>query len=213
LGKVSILFALLGAKTTLVDYSQRQIKAAVFLQNFFGGQPITLNADIFKLSTEHLEKFHVSMSFGTAEHFFGYERQMVFNAHYNVLVTKGLAIIHVPNKFGVVYKFGSGVRKFLGRSICTIEEKAFTRKELIERMSNAGFQDIMVFGGETLSHDVKNFIFNYDRFFNKSRQSRITEKSKIKRILIQQLRQNSQRITVLNNYFSYPLVAIGKKAS
>ncbi len=213
LGKVSLLFSILGARATLVDYSQKQIRAAICLHDYLGMQPIAVNKDLLRLPRTFHRKFDVAMSFGTVEHFFGHERQMVFNAHLNVLKTHGIAVVYVPNKFGIIYQFARGVRKFLGRSICAIEEKAFTRKELIERMFAAGFQDIMVFGGETLSHDVKHFIINYNRLFKKNPERNIAEKSKIIRSLSRRLKQNNQKIKLLNNYFSYPLVAVGKKVS
>jgi len=213
LGKVSLLFSLLGAKTALVDFSQKQIRAANYLHHYFGMQPKIIKADLLRLPREFFGKFDVAMSFGTAEHFFEQERQMAFNAHFNVLKTNGMAIIHVPNKFGIIYKFARCLRKLLGLSICNIAEKAFTRKELIGRMSEAGFQDIIVCGGDTLLHDFNRFFFNFIRFLGKNRDHRTVEKRKIINLLIQLLRKNNQKIGIMNNYFSYPLVAIGKKLS
>ena len=83
---------------------------------------------------------------------------MAIKAYFNVLKTKEVAIIYVMSKFGIIFQFVRCIKKLLGLSISIEVEKSFTRKKLIERMSEAGFQDIMVFGGETLLHDVKHLI-------------------------------------------------------
>ena len=84
-GKVSLLYALQGAKITLVDYSSKQLERAKYIAESFNVQPIIKYADILQLPASFFGQYDISMSFGTAEHFFGKDRQSIFDVHFNVL--------------------------------------------------------------------------------------------------------------------------------
>lgn len=74
-GKISILFSLIGANTTLLDYSENQIRAAKYVHSNFETGSKIIQGNLLQLSSDLVGQYDVSMSFGTAEHFFGDERQ------------------------------------------------------------------------------------------------------------------------------------------
>ena len=52
LGKVSLLFSLLGAKTTLVDYNEKQLSAARIVHEHFRLNPRIIKGNILNLPEE-----------------------------------------------------------------------------------------------------------------------------------------------------------------
>lgn len=69
-GKVSLLLSCMGAKITLLDYNEAQLQRAQYVADQFGSNPTLLQGDILSLPKELENRFDVSLSFGTAEHFF-----------------------------------------------------------------------------------------------------------------------------------------------
>jgi hypothetical protein len=151
------------------------------------------------------------MSFGTVEHFFGQDRQSVFDVHRSLLRKGGLTIIWVPNRYGVFFHLGVFLRKLFRRQISRIPEKSFTRKELYERAKATGFTELRVSGGESLTNDFNNFILNSRRLLHLSQtQKAFTDAQTAKTELLQGMLRNSSPIRPWNNFLSYPLVLFGR---
>lgn len=89
MGLNSLALALLGAKITLVDYSEIALKNAAALFQHYGLHPTLINSNIFELDESFRSKFDVCVSFGLAEHFVGEQREKVFRVHYDLLVRGG----------------------------------------------------------------------------------------------------------------------------
>ena len=213
LGKVSLLFSLLGAKTTLVDYSEKQLSAARFVHEHFRFNPRIIKGNILNLPEEIRGQYDVAMSFGTAEHFWNADRQVVFNSHAEVLREGGLVIMWVPNRWGFLFHSGRFVRRLLGRSVGLVDETPFTRKELLSRSKKAGITETQIYGGDRLVNDFNNFIINIPKIFGVSNQYKLpTDVDFAKKILIECMKTNSTKIKFLNDRFSYPLVLTGYRS-
>lgn len=90
MGLNSLSLALLGAKITLVDYSEIALKNAAVLFQHYGLHPTLINSNIFELDESFRSKFDVCMSFGLAEHFVGEQRENVFRVHYDLVKGGGV---------------------------------------------------------------------------------------------------------------------------
>ena len=210
LGKVSILFSLLGAEPSLLDYSEKQITAAKYVHDQFEVNSAITEGNLLELPEELWGQYDVSMSFGTAEHFWGDDRQRVFYSHAKVLKPGGLTIIWIPNKYGFLFHFGRTARKLLRRPVSPVDEDSFTRKELLYRAKNAGFIDVQIKGGELMRNDFFNHIINLPRVFGL--QSMAFQGADAARdTLKHSMARNTRDIKPWNDFFTYPLVFIGKR--
>ncbi|MFC1581177.1 class I SAM-dependent methyltransferase, partial [Thermodesulfobacteriota bacterium] len=212
LGKMSVLFSLLGAKTTLVDYSPKQLKRAEYVAKKFQINSVFILKNILQLPKSFSGAYDVSMSFGTAEHFFGVERQKVFHVHSEVLRKGGLCIIWVPNRYGFFYHFGVLARKTFKRAVSKIDEIPFTRKDLRRRAERLRLKEIKIIGGEMLKNDFLNHIFNPYRLpFLRKRNKVFTTSQCAKNALMRKMFSNNSPVLPWNNHFSYPLILIGRR--
>lgn len=212
LGKVSLLFSLLGARTTLLDYSERALGAAKFVHQQFDAHPDIINANLLHLPEKLCGRYDVAISSGTAEHFWNADRPCVFHSHANVLRPGGLAILWVPNRYGFLFHLGRSVRILLRRPICPVRETSFTRKELYRRARDAGLTDIRIRGGTLLRNDFCQFIVDLRRLFGRRREyEKLLDADRPGEMLRTSMETNSTKIGVLGNLFSYPLVLIGRR--
>jgi SAM-dependent methyltransferase len=211
-GKVSLLCSFLGAKTTLIDYSPKQLKRANYIAEKFKVAPLIKEEDLLQLPKSHWGKYDISMSYGTAEHFFGKDRQKIFKMHFNVLRKGGLSIIWVPNRYGVLFHFGVLVRKFFHRPICSVDEVSFTRKELFKRAKRSGFKNIEIVGGESLKNDFSHFLFDFSRLLNsKKDQNSFHNADDAKSKLLNYMALNNASLKPWNNLLSYALILFGRR--
>lgn len=212
LGKVSLLFSLLGAKTCLLDYDEKALSAAKFVHQQFGANPDIINANLLDMPEQLCGRYDVAISSGTAEHFWNADRQRVFQSHVNALRPGGLAIIWVPNRYGLLFHLGRSVRILARRPVCPVRETSFTRGELYRRARDAGFTDIRIRGGELLRNDFCRFIMDPRRLFGLRREyEKLFDSDRPGEVLRAGMETNSARIGVLGNLFSYPLVLIGRR--
>jgi len=211
-GKVSLLFSLLGARTTLVDYSSKQLERARRVAEKFEVEPIIINDDILNLPHHHRERYDVSMSFGTAEHFFDDSRQQVFDAHFRLLRKGGLSIIWVPNRYGILFRLGVFFRNVFQRPICSIDEIPFTRKELFFNAETAGYNGIVIASGSSLKNDFFNFIIDIPRLLKMpNSQKKFVEAQQAKAELFERISNHHTAINAIAYFFSYSLVLIGQR--
>lgn len=130
----SLLFALEGAKATVLDYSQKALDSSKRTFRLFKVKGSFVRADALDLpkkSSKLLRGNDVSMSFGTAEHFKGDKRLAFVKAHLDSIREGGLAIIQVPNKWNIPYRAWKFMSQAAGRWQFG-EEYPFSRAEFRE---------------------------------------------------------------------------------
>ena len=211
-GKVSLLFALRGARTTLVDYSDKQLRDARYIAEAFEVEPDFRLGNLLELPADAFGRYDISMSFGTAEHFFGEDRQAIFDVHARVLRPGGLTFMWVPNRWGLLFHLGVKVRQQLGRETCHVDEVPFSRKELAERASRAGLSDVRIVGADYLRNDFNHFIVDLPKLLRMSdRATNFEGAGRARAKLLSTMEKNQGRPGSLANLFSYPLLMIGKR--
>ena len=210
-GKMSLVFSLLGSQTSLLDYNKEQLHCAGALHRFFGLNPELIHGDILNVDGTMTDVFDISMSFGTAEHFWGDERQAVINAHVAVLRKGGLALIWVPNRFGILFHVGRRVRIILRRQRVTVDETPFTRSELYDRATQAGLKNIRIIGAEQLQYDFHHFIFKLPYLSRRTYAPVELQPDTVKQDLVHMAMSNNAKVRFAGNYFSYPLLLMGYK--
>ncbi len=193
-GNYSLLFALEGAKVTVLDYSPKAIESS---KRFFKKNKMKANfiqMDALNLDKRLLSKFNVSMSFGTAEHFSGEKRIKFIKSHFDILKKDGITFISVPNKWDFRYR----VWKFLSESFNRWkfgEEYPFSIRE---------FKKIGKEIGKKFEF-IGAYLFNTPFLF-------LLRIKKLFRIEYYNTKNIKQQIgTVFDKYFSQFIVAVGKK--
>jgi len=194
-GMYSLILASEGVNVTVLDYSKKAIEASKLL---FKRNDLNANfvlQDAFNINKELTSKFDISMSFGTAEHFFGKRRKEFIKTHFDVLNTNGITFISVPNKWNMLYR----VHKFLSESLGRWsfgEEYPFSQIE---------FRRI----GKTIKHNfnfIGHSIFS-DPFLIYSRIKKILRiKKDYKKLEIKK-----QTGTFLDKYFARFITAVAVK--
>ena len=111
-GTYALLFALKGAKVTVLDYSKKAIESSKLLFKRHNCNAKFINSDALNLNKKLFSKFDVAMSFGTAEHFIGKNRFKFICAHFNAVKQGGTVLISTPNKWNPIYSLW----KFLSQS-------------------------------------------------------------------------------------------------
>lgn len=212
-GKGSLLFSLQGAKTTLVDNSPAQLERAKTIAERFTAEPVLVEENLLHLPTSFKARFDVSLSFGTAEHFFGPDRQRVFDVHRSVLRNGGLAFVWVPNRYGALVHASVALRKLMARQVSEIPEKSFTRTELYRYARRSGFHEAKVIGGESLAHDFNAFVVDLPRLLRwPAHRKTFTDANTAREELLRRLLQNRASIRPWNNFLSYPLILAARNA-
>lgn len=198
LGTYSVLMAQKKAYVTVLDYSEKALSRA---SEFFGnnGVPVELvYADALHLPPTELNKYDISMSFGTAEHFTGEDRRRIIKAHFDVLKKEGVTFISVPNRFNPPYRLYKFVCEMTGRWPVA-EEYPFSRNELRELANIANPSEFGFLGGSFLSS------FRY-----------ILSTPGIRKFFKRHLKKREylikdEKATFLDPYFSYSLVLYARK--
>jgi 2-polyprenyl-3-methyl-5-hydroxy-6-metoxy-1,4-benzoquinol methylase len=150
LGTYSALMAKKGADVAVLDYSEKALSRA---SEFFATNGVSAQlvfADALNLPPTELNKYDISMSFGTAEHFTGKDRRRIIKTHFDVLKRAGLTFISVPNKFNLPYRLYKFVCETTGRWLVG-EEYPFSRKELRKLISILNPSEFCFFGESFLS--------------------------------------------------------------
>src|SRR4051794_30053093 len=125
----ALLYGRNGAQATVIDSSPVGLEQSARRFAAAGLELETIEADVFDLPANALERFDVSMSFGLCEHFLGERRRRVIGAHLEPLRHGGLAMINVPNRWSPFYRAWMGLAK--RRGTWTLgTEVPFTGREL-----------------------------------------------------------------------------------
>jgi len=129
-GFFSLLFALEGADVTVLDYSKGALDGAKLLFKRGGANNAKfIQMDALNLDKSLYNKFDVSMSFGTAEHFKDENRIKFIKTHKDTLKNGGITFLSVPNKFNPIYRTWKFLSESAGRWRFG-EEYPFSHKEL-----------------------------------------------------------------------------------
>jgi SAM-dependent methyltransferase len=165
-GTNALLYAERGADVTLLDRSPTALEQARALFAARGVPVSTVDADLFELPADLLGTFDVSMSFGLCEHFLGSRRLGVVKAHLDVLRPGGVAMLGVPNRWGLVYRVW--IKTLMARGTWPLgTEVPFSLAELRSLARAAGGEPLGAVHGSfvasCVSHGVNQILFKLGR--------------------------------------------------
>jgi 2-polyprenyl-3-methyl-5-hydroxy-6-metoxy-1,4-benzoquinol methylase len=165
-GLNALLYAQAGAHVTLLDLSETALEQAAQLFRANGVAAEFVQGDLFALPDEMVGAFDVSMSFGLCEHFLGERRLAVIRAHLDLLRSGGVAMLGVPNRWGVVYQLWMKTLKARGTwELGT--EVPFTPAELATLVEAAGGRPLAPqfgsFVGSVVNHGLNQALFKLGR--------------------------------------------------
>lgn len=143
IGTYAILFAKKGANVSVMDFSENALLLSKNIFEHWGVEGNFIHMDALKLSSELLEKYDVSMSFGLAEHFKNNERIQIILNHFRLLKVGGVSIISVPNKYNFPYRIWLFLSKI--RRSWTIYESSFSKKEIKNICKKIGISKFHIF--------------------------------------------------------------------
>lgn len=153
MGTQSLIMSLKGAQVTLVDSSRNVLDRAKECFKRFGLSPTCCQTDIFCLPYHLFQKFDISMSFGTVEHFLqDDQRRESIKIHHRLLKDDGISFISVPNKMCPHYHLFSFMVKNMHLAKGPLE-KPFDAFELAEYAKQAGFRYYETFGSSLFEFD------------------------------------------------------------
>jgi 2-polyprenyl-3-methyl-5-hydroxy-6-metoxy-1,4-benzoquinol methylase len=138
----SVLMASLGAKVSVMDYSQEALDVVKELSN---GDIELILQDAFTSDIEN--EFDVVHSEGVVEHFLMPDRQKILDVHAQAAKKNGSVLIIVPNAKCPPYRIGKKLAEKTGTWIYG-HEYPYTARELTYRMEKAGLRCEKPVGGE-----------------------------------------------------------------
>ncbi|HEY4346689.1 MAG TPA: methyltransferase domain-containing protein [Gaiellaceae bacterium] len=165
-GTNGLLYGLNGARVTLLDRSETALAQAAELYAHHRVEFEPVIADLFELPSELVGRFDVSMSFGLCEHFLQERRLGVVRAHLDLLRPEGVAMLGVPNRYGVVYRLW--IKTLMMRGSWPLgTEVPFSERELRRLASEAGGVPLAAsygsFTASVVNHGVNQVLFKAGR--------------------------------------------------
>jgi SAM-dependent methyltransferase len=165
-----------GFSATMLDFSEVGLERSRQAFKELGLKGDFMLQDVLEPEIEYRDGYDVSMSNGFAEHFSRAQRGKVFKEHYRCLRERGVAIIAVPNRYGIPWRIYRGANLAMGkfgyfrRAFSMARENIeipFTRGELIDLASDAGFQITVIIGTPFLQ-DMYYYVYhNFKRLLLK----------------------------------------------
>lgn len=154
-GIYSMIFARLGARVTLLDYSPDALMLAERNLGALNLEGELMRVDAFNLPSDFLGKYDVAMSFGTVEHYRYPRRLDICRAHVDLVKPGGVVIISTPNIFFLpheILKVLLSMRRkwFLGY------EGSFSRHELRRVGRKLSLHDLQIVGSSWLA-DLRRY--------------------------------------------------------
>ena len=201
-GTVSAMFAQMGARATVLDYSPEALPLS---EELFGALKLTREpvvADALNLPETLKGQYDVSMSFGLAEHFENEARTTIIRSHFDLLRPGGLAVIAVPNARCYPYRWWKAKKQWLGTWEWGLEAP-FSREELTAICGKLGIGNYYFVGssfGQTLS-----FITPFSRW------KKSIEKRTLGDRRFDPVRIPYERESWLGNRYGFGLTLIGRK--
>ncbi|MCK6553710.1 methyltransferase domain-containing protein [Candidatus Binatia bacterium] len=157
-GDISLLLAIEGAVTTLLDANDRALDLARFKFGVAGLQPVCVTGDLLALDPELRGRFDVAVSYGTVEHFAGYDRELACRGHVAAVRPGGMVAISVPNAHCFPYRARKWWQETRGTWIWGLEIP-YTRRELDRMASRIGLAQWFIHGSSFL-RDWDQFLLN-----------------------------------------------------
>ena len=140
-GDLSVLLAQRGARVTLIDSSAEVLRQARHRFDRLGLSAQYEHGDSLSTGESWSDRFDVSLSSGVVEHFRGDDRTRVVRAHFEALRPGGMGIISVPNAWCLPYRLWKSYLELRGWWPYGTE-LPYTRRELIRRSRDAGFDSV-----------------------------------------------------------------------
>jgi 2-polyprenyl-3-methyl-5-hydroxy-6-metoxy-1,4-benzoquinol methylase len=187
-GTNALLFAKRGAKITILDYSKKAIERSKEFFKRNNCQAEFILSDALNLPESILHNYDVSMSFGLAEHFWGKERLQIIKSHFDLINTRGISIVSVPNKLNPPYRLFMLLSKTLGMWKFG-EEYPYSISEFSQICKHL---------------KIKNFQFFGDSFWNSFRFLNLLRLFKKKNFNI----IKEEKPSIFDKKFSYSLVLV-----
>lgn len=160
-GTLSLLFSLMGAFITLIDFNQKVLDKAKDIYSLYGCEAEFIKADCMQPPPDDLKgKFDLVISSGLAEHFIGKDRVRCIRYHRLLLKKGGFVCIGVPNKYSPFYQWIRLFRKFTGTWELAIEVP-FSANELRLLARKAGFKEAYVIGNAPLTKDLLDYSLGF----------------------------------------------------
>lgn len=157
-GDISLLLALEGAETTLLDADDRALDLARFKFRVAGCEPRCVTGDFLALDPTLCGRFDAAVSYGTVEHFAGADRELACGAHVAAVHAGGMVAISVPNAHCLPYRLRKWWQETRGTWAWGLEIP-YTRRELAAVAGAIGLTDWFIHGSSFL-RDWDQFLLN-----------------------------------------------------
>ncbi|MBN2035326.1 MAG: class I SAM-dependent methyltransferase [Chitinispirillaceae bacterium] len=217
LGKMSMLLGLAGARVTLLDYSMSGLAVAKKTHRALGLHPHCIVADMLRLSNKMEERFDLACSFGTLEHFSGEDRYAAFEANARLVRPGGMLFFVVPNRYGIFYRIGFGLRIMLGMTHDDFREEPYAAGELRRYARRANVEVLELASVGSLKDDLSYWIGeNVKSLFRKITGMRKRHNPKRAPLGIASIDLSGNTVdrrSMLDKRFCYGLLFAGKKAA
>jgi SAM-dependent methyltransferase len=201
-GTISAAFARLGARVTVLDFSQDALDVNDALFKAFDLRQESILGDALNLPNSMLGQFDVAMSFGLAEHFDGDNRTKIIQAHFDLLRPGGLAVLTVPNRHCWPYRIWKARRELIGKWHFGMEIP-YSRAEISAICRSIGVSDFYITGSPFLAS--LDFVIPFARW-KRSVEKRILGDRRFDPSRIVQ-----ERAGVLGPYLGYALALVARK--
>ena len=175
-GIYSLIFARLGARITMLDYSSDALAIAERNLGTLNLEGELIRADAFNLPAGYSGKYDVAMSFGTVEHYRYPRRLAICKAHVDLLRPGGVAIISTPNIAFLPHEILKVLLVARGKWFLGYEG-SFSRGEFLKVGRSLGLSDVHIVGSSWKS-DVRRYVSivretrTFQRWFPTENQSR-----------------------------------------
>lgn len=140
-GDLSVLLARMGARVTLLDFTDAALDSARERFDRLGLAADYVQADMLGDRSAWDGQFDISLSSGVIEHFAGPDRIATVKAHFHALRPGGMAMISVPNAWCVSYRAWKAWLELRGWWPYGMEIP-YTRRELQRLTQQAGFESV-----------------------------------------------------------------------
>jgi 2-polyprenyl-3-methyl-5-hydroxy-6-metoxy-1,4-benzoquinol methylase len=156
-GTFSLIFGLLGASVTLIDFNQKVLERAKKIYSFYDCKTEVIKANCLDIPPKEIAgTFDLVVSAGLAEHFIGKDRVKCIQYHKYLLKDGGVAFINVPNKLSPFYQWIRFFRKVTGTWEIDIEIP-FSYIELNKIAKAIGFDSFYIKGNAPLKRDLVDY--------------------------------------------------------
>jgi len=203
-GTFSLIFALIEASVTLLDFNENVLQNAKKIYQMYGCDAHCIKANCLDSPMDNLKgSFNIVISSGLAEHFKGKDREKCISYHKELLCKGGFTSIGVPNKLSFFYWMVRLFRQLTGTWSIS-QEIPFMDTELKNIATTVGFTESYVIGNVGLAKDARVYsrglISAIVCMLPKSLQNRLRAwKNKVRKNIVKE--QKTDDIAHIKNMF------------